>query len=153
MPKLPEYNFMTLDPFTGCSGGICIYYKLTIRFRISKVFSSTKNSILWIHLQHHKKSSKDLYICAVYAPQASCHKDKRIDFYDELDGLTSSFRDKPGYCILAGDFNARLGSITGDHASNLNKDAFLDFIHDNFLTNINISKTWGIYLAQYQEWI
>ena len=46
---------------------------------------------------------------------------------------------------MVGDFNARLGEITGDHASNSNKTAFLDFLENYGLININALKTFGQY--------
>ena len=145
IPSLQGYNLFTQDPLKGSSGGICFYYKKTLRYRISKVLSSTTNSILWVHLQHHITASKDLYICAAYAPHSNKSKARKTSFYEELDGSTSRFRSKPGNLVLAGDYNARLGSITGDHSTNSNKDAFMDYLHNNYLTNVNVIRTYGEY--------
>ena len=55
------------------------------------------------------------------------------------------FKNIPGHRLLVGDFNALLGEITGDHASNSNKTAFLDFLGNHCLININVQKTFGQY--------
>ena len=146
IPCLPCYSFLSLNPLEGSSGGIVFYYKDSLRFRTSIVSASPCNSILWIHLRHHQSTSKDLYICGVYAPTANCPSNKKISFYNELNRMTSEFQSSPGYCILAGDFNARIGEISGDHATNSNMSPFLDFL-DNHppLTNINVLKTYGEY--------
>ena len=83
IPRIPFYTLFTQNPFVGSSGGIAFYIKETISFRTSKILSSSKHSILWIHLQHHKTSENDLYICAIYAPNANCPAGKNISFYDE----------------------------------------------------------------------
>ena len=56
IPDLQGYKHFTLDPFPGSSGGIAFYFKETLSYRVSKVFSSVNNSILWMHLQNHKNS-------------------------------------------------------------------------------------------------
>ena len=95
-------------------------------------------------MRHHHSTSKNLYICGVYAPTASCSEKRKTSFWDELNRTTSEFQTFPGYCILAGDFNARLGEITGDHATNSNMGPFLEFLDSHPpLTNINALKTYG----------
>ena len=146
IPTLPNYRSLCLDPLEGSSGGIVFYYKDQLRFRISIVSTSTCNSILWIHMRHHHSASKDLYICGVYAPTASCPEKRKTSFYDELNRTTSKFQTFPGYCILAGDFNARIGEISGDHATNSNMGPFLEFLDSHPpLVNINVLKTYGQY--------
>ena len=146
IPSLPHYNFFSLDPLEGSSGGIVFYYKDSLRFRISIVFESTCNSIVWVHLRHHVSAYEDLYICGVYAPNATSPRDRITSFYKELNCTTFLFQDRPGHCILAGDFNARIGSVSGDHATNTNMDPFLDFINYHPpLVNFNVLKAYGHY--------
>ena len=76
-----------------------------------------------------------------YAPTANSPTPKKTTFYKKLDGSTSIFHSKPGHRVLVGDFNARLGSITGDHGTNSNKDILMDFLNNDFLVNINLLKT------------
>ena len=143
LPLIPFYKLFTQKPLAGSSGGIALYFKETISFRISKIPSSKTNSILWAHLQHHVDSENDLYICAVYAPCADCPRDKIISFYDELNRSTTKLQTKPGHRVLVGDFNARLGGTTGDHDTNSNKHLFEDFTTTHSLINLNVLKTWG----------
>ena len=146
IPGLPNYNFFSLDPLDGSSGGIALYLRQSLCFRTSIAFSSVSNSIIWIHLRHHVSSSKDLYICGVYAPTATSSNTKKVSFWEELNSTTSDFQDQPGHCILAGDFNARIGDLSGDHATNSNMGPFMEFL-DNHppLTNINVLRTYGQY--------
>ena len=107
--------------------------------------SSTCNSILWIYIHSHSGPTNDLYICVVYAVQSGGSADKKLSFWKELNGSTSNLQQLPGHRILVGDFNARLGSITGDHTTNSNKKYLLDFIHDHSLINMNSIRTFGEY--------
>ena len=146
IPDLLNYSSLSQDPLDGSSGGIVFYYKDQLCFRISIVSNSTCNSILWIHLRHHQSATKDLYICGLYAPTANSSDKKKISFYNELNRTTSEFQSLPGYCILVGDFNARIGVISGDHATNTNMGPFLEFLDDHPpLTNMNVLKTYGQY--------
>ena len=146
IPLLPHYNFFSWDPLENSSGGSVLYFKDTLRFRISIAFESTCNSIVWVHLRHHVSASEDLYICGVYAPNASSPRDRITSFYNELNCTTFLFQDRQGHCILAGDFNARIGNVSGDHATNTNMDPFLDFINYHPpLVNFNVLKTYGHY--------
>ena len=146
IPSLPSFGLFSQDPLDGSSGGIALYYKNYLRFRISIVWTSTKNSILWVHLRHHDTLSNDLYICGVYAPNANSSESRKLSFYTELNRSTSQFQNLHGNCILAGDFNARIGRISGDHATNSNMGPFLEFLEDHPpLININTLKTYGHY--------
>ena len=146
IPNLPNYRHYTLDPLDGSSGGIVLYYKEELSFRTSIAHVSACNSLLWTHLRHHLSPSKDLYICGVYAPTANSPQERKLSFYGELSGTTSKFLDLPGHCILAGDFNARVGDISGDHATNSNMLPFLEFLEDHpSLSNINTLKIYGQY--------
>ena len=100
---------------------------------------------MWIHLQNHENQLNDLYIYSVYAPHSDSTIDKKISFYEELNGSTTELQNKPGHVILVGDFNARLGETTGDHSTNSNKGAFEDFLDTHSLINLNVLKTFGQY--------
>ena len=145
IPVLPGYGLFTLNPLPGSSGGIAFYYKDSLQWRISKVLASSKNSIMWVHLQHHRSRISDLYICAVYAVHSGGHNDMRTSFWKELGGSTTKFQEKQGSRILDGDFNSRLGPITGDHDTNANQDELLSFINDHSLLNMNIIRAFGKY--------
>ena len=80
IPLLPEYGLFSLDPLEASSGGIAFYYKKHLSFRTSIVSISSHNSIIWIHLSHHEVSSKDIYICGVYAPTAMNSENKKYLF-------------------------------------------------------------------------
>ena len=85
-------------------------------------------------------------MCGVYAPNANCPESRKTSFYEELNSTTFLFQKRPGHCILAGDFNARIGDISGDHATNSNMNHFLDFIADHPpLINVNNLMTYGHY--------
>ena len=66
-------------------------------------------------------------------------------FWNELNGSTAKVQAEKGNRILVGDFNARLGPITGDHATNSNKKYLMAFVQDHSLINMIIIKTYGEY--------
>ena len=80
IPPLPDYGLFSLDPLDASSGGIAFYYKNHLSFRISTISTSSCNSIIWVHLCHHDSSSKDIYICGVYAPTANSSEEKSYLF-------------------------------------------------------------------------
>ena len=81
----------------------------------------------------------------MYAVQVCGPADKKSSFWKELNGSTSAFQEKPGFRLLVGDFNARLGSVTGDHGANANKEQFLSFMYDHALINMNVVRSYGEY--------
>ena len=145
IPEIKGYSMFTLDPPQGSSGGIVVYFNNSLSFRTSKVFVSTEHNIIWVLLQHHETSTNDLYLCVVYAPQAYSTTSIKSAFYDELNGTTAKFQEKPGHRIIVGDFNARLGSVTGDHSFNSNQKVFTEYINNRALRNINVIKAYGQY--------
>ena len=86
-----------------------------------------------------------MYICATYAVQSCGPAYKKALFWRELNSSTSIFQEKPGHRILVGDFNARLGTITGDHDINSNKELLLSFVDDHGLINMNVLRSFGEY--------
>ena len=91
------------------SGGITVLAKQEIRKGI-KVILSTEG-FLWIKLNKVFFSmERDLFVCGAYIPpERSINSVGHIDFFEKLIEQVSSFRDK-GNVLLAGDFNARIGS-------------------------------------------
>ncbi len=59
------------------------------------------------------------------------------EMYENLSLKISEFKAKGSRIALFGDFNARLGSYSGDHATNSNAGQFKSFeeIHSLFLLN------------------
>ena len=81
----------------------------------------------------------------VYAVQSGGSAVRKDSFWKELNGSTAKFKESKGFRVIVGDFNARLGSITGDHAKNSNKGEFMRFVQDHSLTNMNVIRTFGEY--------
>ena len=53
-----------------------------------------------------------------------------------------------GDVLILGDFNARLGDLTGDHAENSSNEQFLAFLHTTKMVNLNIMHAKGEYTYQ-----
>ena len=113
-----------------------------------------ENSLIWIRLDSAESNKKAIHIAILYAPTATPHTSKQTSkissFYEELNSAISSFRSH-GHVILVGDFNARLGQMTGDHASNRNMTPFLDCLEEHCLTNVNITHCYGQYTFENQS--
>ena len=155
IPALDGYECITLDPFElGSSGGVALYYRKLLCYTVSIALSSTENSLLWIRLDNVDSMKKVIYIAVVYAPTATPYnatqRTKIDNFYDELNTTIPRFQSK-GHVLLVGDFNARLGVITGDHASNRNKEPFLNCLDEHRLTNVNVTHCWGQYTFENQS--
>ena len=104
------------------------------------------NSVLWIYIVVGSKNPKIIHLAVVYAPTATpATKDQREKiqcFYEELNSSISKYRSL-GSVILVGDFNARLGEVTGDHATNCNETQFITCLEVYSLTNHKIMHCFG----------
>ena len=76
--------------------------------------------LLWIQL---RTNGRDVYMAAVYAPQAKARKQVREDFFVELQRSVAKYARK-GLVVLLGDFNARVGraSKPDDHFGMFGED-------------------------------
>jgi len=71
---------------------------------------SNNHDIIWLYFEIENKK---VFLCFLYCKTAiPLHKDKIKSFYNELSKGISNIKSC-AYCIC-GDFNARLGKITGD---------------------------------------
>ena len=104
------------------------------------------NSVLWINIVVGSKNRKIIHLAVVYAPTATPatndQREKIQCFYEELNSSISKYRSL-GSVILVGDFNARLGEVTGDHATNRNKTQFMACLEEHSLINHNIKHCFG----------
>ena len=90
---------------------------------------------MWVRLAG-SKTAPDTYICILYCPHAGKPAAKRHSFYGDLLESCSTFAAK-GDILLLGDFNARIGTISGDHGTNANGPLLLDFLRAAFLDGDN----------------
>jgi exonuclease III len=85
---------------------------------------------MWLKLTGNS-TVKDTFICFLYCPHSGHPAAKRQHFYAELLDSCSQFASR-GDVLLLGDFNARIGAISGDTATNANGPLFLDFLKSAF---------------------
>ena len=70
-----------------------------------------------------KKKENNIVIISAYAPTLDVSKkypDKRDKFYEELESLVNTV-NKRDFLIIAGDFNAKTGSVYRDFSSVMGK--------------------------------
>lgn len=89
-----------------------------------------EHEILWVKLAG-TGNTPDLYICTLYCPHAGYPVVKRRAFYNDLLDSCSTYA-AIGEVLLLGDFNARVGNISGDHASNENGPLLFEFLQTAF---------------------
>ena len=130
-PSITGYFCLYRQASETRSGGIAVYFKKKFQFITSIVSRSKDFCTLWIKLRGHP----DCYLCFVYAP-TDCKKRslESQDFFDKLH-VDFNFYSRKGSVICFGDFNTRLGKITGDRSvsgnfvKNRNFDNFMGFLN------------------------
>ena len=145
LPQVPGF-FRLAKAANRNSGGVCMYIKNRLKYKVNKLSHKTKHNILWIKFPN-SVAGKDLYICLAYCKTQN-YETEILDFYADLahDVLTfSAF----GEVLVVGDFNARLGELTGDRDRNgkfvTNKNAphFFSFLEATSLTFLNKIHSYG----------
>ena len=136
IPHVPGYfRFFCPANHTGGvpSGGVIVLIKNALKHKVSFVCKS--RNVIWLR-------SKDLntvwHFAFVYVRTAKeKHTIEISELYENLSLKISEFQEKGSRIALFGDFNARLGSYSGDHATNSNAGQFKSFeeIHNLFLLN------------------
>ena len=127
------------------SGGIAFYFHNRLKRSIQRLKIVRQHNILWVRL---RTNSRDLTIGTIYCRNAEQkYKDEISEFYEVLTRDTLKYA-AAGDVLLLGDFNARLGDLTGDHAVNSNKEEFLAFLHTTKMINLNIIHAKGEYTYQ-----
>jgi hypothetical protein len=91
----------------------------------------------WLSMDPTNECGTPLFIGVVYAPLSSSAEAEA--FYVTLRQAIAHFMRK-GSVVLLGDFNARLGEITGDSDNNQNKPRFLDLVSSLNLQILNTSR-------------
>ena len=88
-----------------------------------------------------------LYLAANYSPGPNI--DEAVKFYDTLSIETKRFQ-KLGKVLLVGDFNARMGDLTGDHGECANGRRLRALTLNCKLANLNQKFTKGQYTYKYR---
>ena len=136
IPRLPGYKrfFCPANRTGGVpSGGVLVLYKDSLTFNISFVCKS--RNVIWIRFQNN---SVTWHIAFVYARTAKLRNTLEItQMYDSLSKKILEFQNLGSRVALFGDFNARLGTYTGDHTTNSSFGPFKGFqeFHDLSLLN------------------
>ena len=128
------------------AGGVCFYFKEKYKFKITKIRRKTNHNILWVKIKGEDKK-KDTFLGLVYC-RTDSHFDEVNSFYATLahDVLQYS---SVGEILLLGDFNSRLGSVTGDTtpdgkwATNKNCPLFQSFLAATDLELLNCKLAFG----------
>ena len=147
LPKIPGY-FVMSKAAKGNSGGLCIYLKQKFKHSIQKIRLKTDHNIMWLKLRSGKKEETDLYIAIAYCRTGNFHAEVS-SFFATLahDVLVYSTM---GEVLVLGDFNARLGKLTGDWlsngkwATNTNTLGCQSFLEATNLTLLNGKHAYGI---------
>ena len=147
IPQIPGY-FVFARGAQGGAGGVCLYFKLKYKFRVTKVRTAKGHNLLWAKISGGVgNASKDIYICAAYCRTAT-HFDEVNSFFGILAHDVLMFSEL-GEVIVVGDFNARLGEITGDKtpkgdwATNGNANMFRSFLSATNMILLNSKLAYG----------
>ena len=128
------------------SGGIVFYFHERLKRSIQRLKICKKHNIMWIKISN--PHGRDLVISTIYCRNAEQKYEEEIsEFYEQLTQDTLKYTANSDVLIL-GDFNARLGLLTGDHAENSNKEEFLAFLHTTKMSNLNLLHIKGEYTYQ-----
>jgi exonuclease III len=115
-----------------------------VRGLTSVVSKDKLHEFMWIKLAG-KGNVPDTFICVAYCPTHRYPVEKRRSFYAALLESCTSFMSK-GDILLVGDFNARLGQISGDRGEansngklplSLLRSAFADGEDETYVSLLN----------------
>ena len=147
IPNISGYSrFFKAASRTGRSpsGGVVVFVKESIRHCVSFVKPLSKNTI-WI-LYRSPQSSVSWHLGFVYCRNASNRLAlENSCFYQRLSQQVQAFRARgDSHVALFGDFNSRLGSFVGDHATNSGSGSFLSLLEFHGLSLLNKKFQFGI---------
>ena len=111
LPRLPGY-FCIAKSATRNVGGVCFYLKNKLKYIVTKIRQKSAHNILWIKIPSEDENSLPLFIALIYC-RTDSHSDEVNEFFAELAHSTLQF-GAFGNVMVLGDFNSRLGKITGD---------------------------------------
>ena len=146
LPKLPGY-FCVAKSAKQNVGGVCFYIKQKFKFLVTKPKQRSPHHILWIKFPSKNKSSLPLFLAVTYC-RTDSHPEEVNAFYAELAHATLQFQAF-GNVLVVGDFNARLGKLTGDKkpagawAKNKNAPFFEAFIEATQMKLLNQAFAYG----------
>ena len=128
-------------------GGIAVYYRTSLAHRIEHLSTLSDAFSCSIKIRAPVPSDLPTIITGVYCPLDS-HPDLVSHFYSSLAAVSHSI--PPGSLhITSGDFNAHLGSLSGDvrpngsHRTNSNQGPFLTHTQSHNLSILNLTHTHG----------
>ena len=119
-PLLAGYTCFALSrPFQHqnarrAAGGIACYVKDHLSPHVAQWRAASDGSLLWLKISKAVGMHKDLYLCAAYlCPESSTFYQNpcAIDAFDTLLADVAEIECMEGDVLLAGDFNARTGSL------------------------------------------
>ena len=142
IPRIPGYKrfFCPANRTGGVpSGGVIVLYKYSLSFKVTFVCKS--RNVIWIRFQD---DSVTWHIAFVYARTAKIRHSHEInEMYDSLSKKILEFQKEGSRVALFGDFNARLGNYTGDHATNSSFGSFKGFQEFHNLELLNRTHALG----------
>ncbi len=117
----PPTNYTLLSHITATKssagyahGGLAVFYKSHLT-HIKALSCNPTHNIIWFSIQTEPIPT---FICLLYIPtDTSEHITIRKDMFKTLQTDIANYYDK-GYIMLCGDFNTRLGILTGDYTNN-----------------------------------
>lgn len=122
-----------LDKFTRPTHhlGIGCLVKKELNGLVNVVHTDPSHEFMWLKLAG-RGSTQDTFVCVAYCLTQKHSVEKRRDMYASLLETCSRYQSK-GEVLLVGDFNARLGSITGDKDTITSNGKLLQsFLHSAF---------------------
>ena len=146
LPKIPGY-YCIAKSAKRSGGGVCFYIKQKFKYLITKPTQKNPHNILWIKIPSNNLNSLPLYLAVVYC-RTDSHPEEVNSFYADLAHATLQFQAF-GNVLIVGDFNARLGKITGDTnpaggwAKNKNAPFFEAYIDATQLKLLNQMRAYG----------
>lgn len=110
--------------------GLGALVKLDLKSRVTVASVNVAQEFMWLKLTG-SNDARDTFICYLYCLHAGHSDTKREAFYAELLDSCTQF-NLTGDVLLLGDFNARLGAVSGDKGTNQNGPLLLDFLRSAF---------------------
>ena len=104
---LPSYRQFHRDRQDRTGGGIAVYVRQDISSReVSTEHIPGHLEVMWLHLKSSRlvRLLKEVYVCVLYSPPRSQHKEDLTDHIINMVDIIRSFVDNPAFIIM-GDFN------------------------------------------------
>ena len=145
LPRIPGY-FVIAKAAHGGVGGVCFYIKNKLKYKVQKLKRKTSHNILWIKLPGSR--GRDLYMSLIYC-RTDSHFEQVNSFYAALAHDILMY-GAMGEILVIGDFNSRLGKLTGDknpagaYTTNKNAPMFQSFVDATNLILLNSKLAHGV---------